>query len=415
MLAAASASSRVGPAIAGPPVVVRSPARAARVPTARSCLARAATDVRSTAAVLGCRRGRLRSRVTSRSSSAATPESGLRAIIAVHSTALGPALGGTRFYPYAERGGARSPTSCALARGDDVQEQPGRARPRRRQGRDHRRPAHRQDRGAAARLRPVRRVARRPVPDRLRRRHLQRRPRRRRPRDPLRARPVRGLRRLRRLLGAHRVRRLPGHARGRAALLGLAVALAGRTVAVAGVGKVGSLAGRAPGRGRRRRRWSPTSTRPPSSGCRPATPQVKAVADTATLVRTAARRLRAVRARRGAGRARPSPRCRPAIVCGGRQQPAGHSRDRRAADRARDPLRPRLPGQRRWRDPGRGRAARLLVRARAGSRPPASSTSPCGCSRRPTGPASRPPTAADRLAEERVRSVGRLATIRLPR
>jgi valine dehydrogenase (NAD+) len=28
------------------------------------------------------------------------PESGLRAIIALHSTALGPALGGTRFYPY---------------------------------------------------------------------------------------------------------------------------------------------------------------------------------------------------------------------------------------------------------------------------------------------------------------------------
>ena len=27
--------------------------------------------------------------------------SGLRAIIAIHSTALGPALGGTRFYPYA--------------------------------------------------------------------------------------------------------------------------------------------------------------------------------------------------------------------------------------------------------------------------------------------------------------------------
>src|ERR1700728_3248263 len=28
------------------------------------------------------------------------PQSGLRAIIAIHSTALGPALGGTRFYPY---------------------------------------------------------------------------------------------------------------------------------------------------------------------------------------------------------------------------------------------------------------------------------------------------------------------------
>ena len=28
------------------------------------------------------------------------PVSGLKAIIAVHSTALGPALGGTRFFPY---------------------------------------------------------------------------------------------------------------------------------------------------------------------------------------------------------------------------------------------------------------------------------------------------------------------------
>ena len=31
----------------------------------------------------------------------ADPASGLRAIVAIHSTALGPALGGTRFYPYA--------------------------------------------------------------------------------------------------------------------------------------------------------------------------------------------------------------------------------------------------------------------------------------------------------------------------
>ena len=37
----------------------------------------------------------------SRSSSARTSQSGLRAIIGIYSTALGPALGGTRFYPYA--------------------------------------------------------------------------------------------------------------------------------------------------------------------------------------------------------------------------------------------------------------------------------------------------------------------------
>src|SRR5206468_8480306 len=36
------------------------------------------------------------------------PASGLRAIIAIYSTALGPALGGTRFYPYATEDDALS-------------------------------------------------------------------------------------------------------------------------------------------------------------------------------------------------------------------------------------------------------------------------------------------------------------------
>ncbi|MCJ0906533.1 Glu/Leu/Phe/Val dehydrogenase [Rhodococcus sp. ARC_M6] len=34
------------------------------------------------------------------------PESGLKAIVAIHSTTLGPALGGTRFYPYADESAA---------------------------------------------------------------------------------------------------------------------------------------------------------------------------------------------------------------------------------------------------------------------------------------------------------------------
>ena len=34
------------------------------------------------------------------------PRSGLRAIIALHSTALGPALGGTRFFPYPDEDAA---------------------------------------------------------------------------------------------------------------------------------------------------------------------------------------------------------------------------------------------------------------------------------------------------------------------
>ena len=56
-----------------------------------------------------------------------------------------------------------------LAR-DVLQERAGRARPRRRQGRDHRRPDDGQDRGAAAGLRPVRAVAERSLHHRLRRR-----------------------------------------------------------------------------------------------------------------------------------------------------------------------------------------------------------------------------------------------------
>jgi leucine dehydrogenase len=44
------------------------------------------------------------------------PSSGLRAIIAIHSTALGPALGGTRFYPYASEADALQDV-LRLARG----------------------------------------------------------------------------------------------------------------------------------------------------------------------------------------------------------------------------------------------------------------------------------------------------------
>jgi len=44
------------------------------------------------------------------------PASGLRAIVAIHSTALGPALGGTRFYPYASEEEALVDV-CRLAKG----------------------------------------------------------------------------------------------------------------------------------------------------------------------------------------------------------------------------------------------------------------------------------------------------------
>ncbi len=44
------------------------------------------------------------------------PTSGLRAIVAIHSTALGPALGGTRFHPYPDTGAALADV-LALSRG----------------------------------------------------------------------------------------------------------------------------------------------------------------------------------------------------------------------------------------------------------------------------------------------------------
>ena len=66
---------------------------------------------------------------------------GLRAIIAIHSTALGPALGGTRFYPYANEADALADVLEPLAR-DVLQGRARRPRPRRRQGRHHRRPGH---------------------------------------------------------------------------------------------------------------------------------------------------------------------------------------------------------------------------------------------------------------------------------
>ncbi len=55
-------------------------------------------------------------RTSSRWRSATTRPSGLRAIVAIHSTALGPALGGTRFWPYATEAEALTDV-CRLARG----------------------------------------------------------------------------------------------------------------------------------------------------------------------------------------------------------------------------------------------------------------------------------------------------------
>ena len=63
------------------------------------------------------------------------PRSGVNCIVAIHSTALGPALGGLRMWHYRDdrRRGPRRPPP---GRGDDLQGRGRGARPRRRQGRD---------------------------------------------------------------------------------------------------------------------------------------------------------------------------------------------------------------------------------------------------------------------------------------
>ncbi len=104
--------------------------------------------------------------------------------------------------------------------GDDLQGRPGGPGPRRRQGGHHRRPAHRQERGPAARLRTLRADPRWALPDGLRRRHVQRGHGRRRARVRLRHRADHRARRRGRQLGADGVRRLRGDAGRGAGRLG---------------------------------------------------------------------------------------------------------------------------------------------------------------------------------------------------
>ncbi len=166
--------------------------------------------------------------------------------------------------------------------------------------------------------------------------------------------------------------------------------LAGRTVAVAGAGKVGShLIGHLVDDGAD---VLVTDVDPAAvERVQARHPQVKAVPDTATLIRTA-HDVYSPNALGGALDARDRRRAARADRLRRRQQPARHARGRRAAARARHPLRPRLPGERRRGHPGRGRAARLLLRPRADQDRAASSTSRCGCSGPPTRRASPPPS-----------------------
>ena len=98
------------------------------------------------------------------------PDVGLRAIIAVHSTVLGPGLGGVRMWPFATLDEALTDV-LRLSRGMTYKAAAAGPQPRRRQGGDHRRPQEGQERGAVPRLRRLRRLAGRPLHHRRGRRH----------------------------------------------------------------------------------------------------------------------------------------------------------------------------------------------------------------------------------------------------
>ena len=225
---------------------------------------------------------------------------GLRAIIGIYSTALGPALGGTRFHPYAseedaladvldlsramayknalaglDHGGGKAviigdpavdKTEALLrAYGRFVQSLGGRYVTACDVG------TYVADMDVVARECPVRH------------------------------RPLRGRRRRRRLVGAHGVRRVPGHAGLRRAPLGLADA--GRPHRSASPGSARSAgtwsatcSTTAPPS------WSPTSTSEAVDAVRREHPGVEVVADTDALVAGRPRRLRALRPRRRAQR-----------------------------------------------------------------------------------------------------------------
>ena len=200
------------------PFAVRDPRRTPPTPTQRPTRAPRAQGV--TTVTSPAYTATLTTPSTSRSCSATTRPTGLRAIIGIYSTALGPALGGTRFYPYAERGG-RAQRRAATCPGHGLQERaspawttavarpsssatPPRTRPR---------ALLRPTGGSSSRLggRYVTAcdvgtyVADMDVVARESQYVTGR---------------TRGGRRRRRLLGAHRARRLPGHARRRRAPVG---------------------------------------------------------------------------------------------------------------------------------------------------------------------------------------------------
>ena len=295
-----------------------------------------------------------------------------------------------------------------LAR-DVLQGRARRPRPRRRQGGHHRRPGHAQDRGAAARLRPLRAVAQRPLLHRLRRGHL-----------------LAWTWTTSRASAAYVTGRTVAHGgAGDSSVLtaygvfqGMRAAaeqvwgeptLAGRTVGVAGVGKVGRhLVRHLIEDGAT---VVVTDVHPPVDRARCATSsrRCRRSPTPSALVARRARRLRPVRPRRRAHR-RGRRRAQREDRLRRRQQPARAPRRREAARGPRHPLRARLLRELRRPDPGRRRARGLLLRARAAARHGHLRDHPLGLRARRTDGVP-PAIAADRLAERRMRDVGRLRGI----
>ena len=283
------------------------------------------------------------------------PEAGLRALIAVHDTTLGPALGGIRMWTYDSDEAALTDV-LRLSRGMTYKNSAAGLAARRRQDGRHRRSAHAEERAPVPGAGAVHRVARRPLPGGGGRRHVDRRRRDRRARDAPHHRPAGREGRLRGPLADDGVGRRLRHAGRDRGGRSRRRASTGVRVAVQGAGHVGggvvrhlleagarvTVADLYPDRIEPLVALGAEARRPPDGAL------------------AGVRRLLAVRARRrdpardGGRAALPRRRRRG-------QQPAPGRLDGRRAPQPRDPVRARLRDQRRRRDQHR-RGARPAVR-----------------------------------------------------
>ena len=325
---------------------------------------------------------------------------GLRAIIAIHTTALGPALGGTRFYPYAESEEAALADVLRLSRAMSYKNAVA--------GLDHG--------GGKAVI--IGDPATDKTPELLRAygrfveslggRYVtacdvgtyvadmdvvaETTPVRHRPL------PSKGGAGDSSVLTAYGV--FQGDARRAPSTCGERRPWPGAAVGIAGVGKVGRHPGRAPARGRRRASSSPTSTRGAVDGAHRPPPRRSRSSRDVDRARPRATSTSTPPARSVARwTTTPSTALRARIVCGGANNQLVTEGPGGTADRLRErgiTYCPGLPGQRRRGHPGQRRAARVRLRRAPRRARPRSSTTPSRCSRPPTtaGSPPRPPRTA---------------------